>query len=202
MKTYIHPEDIYLFGMAACIEAIHGGSTTLIESYNYIDHFAKAVQETGLRAVLGEQIIEADLTKIKNNVYDYNPDQAEKSLRDTKDLIKKWQNSTEDRIKTIVSPLALDMTTAETFIKCKEIADEHHLDITTHLSQSWGEVLQVKKIYGKTPCEKLADLKILNSRFSGAHCYYLTEKERMLMAESSAKILHCPRPYTLERFHF
>ena len=198
MKFFIKPHDMYIFGLASCVEAIYGGTTTIVENYNYVDHFAKAVNETGLKAVLGEQIIEADLLKIKDNIYDYLPDQADKALKRAKDQIKTWKTNSDDRIKPIVAPLALDMTTDQTYMKCKELADDNNLELTTHLSQSWGEIRQVKKIYGMTPPEKLFKMGVINNKFSGAHCYYVTEKDRLLLAKCGATILHCPRPYTIE----
>ena len=90
LKTYFTQDDMYLFGLVSCIKALHGGSTTIAENYNYLDSFALAVKETGIRAILGEQIAEADLLKIKDDIYQYNPDQAEAALGRAKKLIKKW----------------------------------------------------------------------------------------------------------------
>ena len=195
LKTYFTPEDMYLFGLASCGEALYGGSTTIVETYNYLDHFARAVEEIGLRAVLGEQIVEADLMKIKDGVYEYNPEQAEKGLKRARALIEKWQGGVNDKITTIVAPLAPDMTGPDTYRECDALSKEYGLDISTHLSQSWGEVKQVKKMYGKTPPMHLAELGIMDHRLSGAHCTYVTDEERVLMSRTGAKILHCPRPY-------
>jgi len=196
VKTYFKPEDIYLFGLASCAEAIYAGSTTIVESYNHMSEFSKAAEETGIRAILGEQIVDANLMKIKDNVYEYLPDQAEECLKRGVDLVERYQGK-EGRISTIIAPLAPDMTTRETYLRCKEVADKHGLSVTTHLSQSWKEVRQVKRTYGKTPLEHLASIGLLDRRLSCAHCTYITDREKMLMREAGAKILHCPRPYAL-----
>jgi 5-methylthioadenosine/S-adenosylhomocysteine deaminase len=186
---------MHLFGLVSCIEALHGGSTTIAENYNYLDSFALAVKETGIRAILGEQIAEADLIKIKDNVYKYNPEQAEAALDRAKKLIKKWHKTENGRITTNVAPLAPDMTTNETYQKCKEISETHNLKLTTHLSQSEGEVQQVKKKYGLTPPEFLDKLGLLNENTLCAHCSYITDKDRMKMSKNNVSVLHCPRPY-------
>ena len=195
-KSYFKPEDIYLFGLASCAEALYAGSTTIVESYNYMKEFSKAVEETGLRAILGEQVVDADLMKVKDGVYEYLPEQAEASLRRGVDLVERYRGK-EGRISTIVSPLAPDMTTRETYLKCREVAEKYDQGVTTHISQSWREVVQVNRAYGKTPLEHLADLGLLNGRLSCAHCTYITDQEKMLMREAGAKILHCPRPYAM-----
>jgi 5-methylthioadenosine/S-adenosylhomocysteine deaminase len=195
LKTYFTPEDMYLFGLVSCIEALHGGSTTIAENYNYLDSFALAVKETGIRAILGEQIAEADLYKIKDDVYQYNTEQAEAALGRAKKLIKKWQGAENGRITTNVAPLAPDMTTYKTYQKCKEISEKHNLKLTTHLSQSVGEVQQVKKKYGLTPPEFLDKLGLMNENTLCAHCSNITDKDRMNMSKNRVSVLHCPRPY-------
>ena len=195
LKTYFKPEDMYTFGEVSCLEALYSGSTTIAENYNYLDHFARAVKETGIRAVLGEQIAEADLYKIKDGVYDYNPEQADAAVQRAKALIEKWNGVEDGRITTNVAPLAPDMTTSDTYLKCKEIAEKHGLQMTTHLSQSVEEVKQVKKRYGKTPPELLDELGLMNDRLLAAHCLYVTDKDRKLMSERGSRVLHCPRPY-------
>ncbi|MFC1804103.1 amidohydrolase family protein, partial [Thermoproteota archaeon] len=195
LKTYFTPEDIHLFGLVSCIEALYGGSTTVAENYNYLDSFALAVKETGIRAILGEQIAEADLYKIKDNIYKYNSEQAEAALGRAKKLIKKWHKAENGRIITNVAPLAPDMTTYETYQKCKEISEKHNLKLTTHLSQSVGEIQQVKKKYGVTPPEFLDKLGLMNENTLCAHCSYITDKDRMNISKNSVSVLHCPRPY-------
>jgi 5-methylthioadenosine/S-adenosylhomocysteine deaminase len=71
------------------------------------------------------------------------------------------------------------------------------LDITTHLSQSWNEVAQVRKMYGKTPPQHLNDIGLLDERLSAAHCTYVTDRDTELLRKSGMKVLHCPRPYAL-----
>ncbi|MEM2127494.1 MAG: amidohydrolase family protein [Candidatus Bathyarchaeia archaeon] len=200
IKTYIQPNDIYLFGLASCAESIYAGSTTIVDTYNYMNSFAKAVNETGIRAILGEQVIEADLMKVKDGIYEYLPEQANDSLKRALNLVENWHGKSNGRIKTIMAPLAPDMVTADTFLKCKEIAEKFKLEITTHLSQTWQEVTQVKRIYGKTPAEHLFEIGILDSHLSCAHCTYISDKERMLIKEKGAKILHCPRPYAINGY--
>lgn len=200
VKKYVQPNDIYLFGLASCAESIYAGSTTIVDTYNYMDSFARAVEETGIRAILGEQVIEADLMKVKDGIYEYLPEQADDSLNRALNLVKNWHGKSDGRIKTIMAPLAPDMVTAETFLRCKEIAEKFELEITTHLSQTWQEVAQVKRIYGKTPAEHLFEIGILDNNLSCAHCTYISDRERLLIREKGAKILHCPRPYAINGY--
>jgi len=133
----------------------------------------------------------------KDGIYEYLPENADASYTRGVELIKKWHGRDDNRITTILAPLAAELTTPETYIKCKEAAETYNINITTHLSHPWMAVLQVKKLHGKTPPELLNDIGVLNDHLSSAHCTYLTEKDTMLIKKSGMKILHCPRPYAL-----
>lgn len=196
VKEYLKPEHCYELGLASCLEALTSGSTTIQETYNYMDHFAKAAAETGIRADLGEQIAEADYIAIKDGVYMYIPEQAETMLKRAVDLKSKWHGAAEGRITTSWAPLAPDMVTPWVY----EEVMKHHKPgekISTHVEQTKREVVQVKKAYGKTSVEHLRDLGVLGPDLIGAHCIHNTEGDLRLMQEAGASVLHCPRPFLL-----
>jgi len=191
LEGYRHPEDMVDLGLASCAELLYGGCTTAMIIYTYPDGFARAVQEAGNRCLLAADIEEVDLNRLRKGVYTYLPEKGEAAFNRAIDLYEKWHGEAEGRITTVVAPKAPDLATAETYLKCKAFAEKHGLRITTHLSQSWREVRQVEKLYGKTPPQHLRDLGILNDRLTGAHCTYATEQDTQLIAGSGMGILHC-----------
>jgi 5-methylthioadenosine/S-adenosylhomocysteine deaminase len=191
LEGYRRPEDMEWLGPASCAEFIHGGCTTAMVVYTYPDGFAKSVAQAGFRAILGADIEEVDLVRLMDGVYDYLPEKGEAAYKRAVDLHWKWEGEAEGRITTIVAPKAADLALPETYIKCKDLAEEHGLRMTTHLSQSWREVTQVEKLYSKTPPQHLKDLGILNDKLTGAHCTYSTEQDLKLIAEAGMGILHC-----------
>jgi len=196
VKEYLKPEHCYKLGLASCIEALSTGSTTIQETYNYMDYFAKAVKETGIRADLGEQIAEADYQAIKDGVYKYLPEQAEEMLKRATYLKRRWDGEACGRVSVSWAPLAPDMCTPWVY---EEVLRHHKPGekISTHVEQSMREVEQVKKLYGKTSVEHLNDMGALGPDLIGAHCIYNTEKDLHLMQDAEASILHCPRPFLL-----
>ncbi len=196
VKEYLNPEHCYELGLASCLEALTSGSTTIQETYNYMDYFAKAAEETGIRADLGEQIAEADYIAIKDGGYKYNPEQAEAMLKRAVALKSKWNGEAEGRITTSWAPLAPDMVTPWVY---EEVLKHHEPGekISTHVEQSKREVNQVKKLYDKTSVEHLRDLEVLGPDLIGAHCIYNTDNDLKIMKEADASVLHCPRPFLL-----
>jgi 5-methylthioadenosine/S-adenosylhomocysteine deaminase len=185
------PDDMDDLGLATCAEFIYAGCTTFQSMYTYQDGFAQAVAEAGNRAVLGSDIEEVDIEELKIGVFRYLPEKGRKAFERGVDLHRKWHGQAEGRITVVMAPKALDMATAETYLKCKKYSEENGLRITTHLSQHWREVSQVRKLHGMTPPRLLSKLGILNDRLSGAHCSFITREDLELMVPSGMSIMHC-----------
>ena len=191
LEGYRQSEDMMYLGLASCAEFIYGGCTTATIIYTYPDGFAKAAEKAGNRVILGADIEEVDLSKLKNGVYEYLSEKGEVAFKRAVELYRNWHGESDGRITTIIAPKAADLVTSETYLKCREVAEKYGLKMTTHLSQSWQEVLQVNKRYGKTPPEHLNDIGLMDERLSGAHCTYATARDIQLIRDSGMAILHC-----------
>jgi 5-methylthioadenosine/S-adenosylhomocysteine deaminase len=191
LEGYRHPKDMESLGLASCAEYIYGGSTTSMVIYTYPEGFAIAAEKAGTRNIIGGDIEEVDLNKLMHGVYEYLPEKGHDAYKRAIELHRRWHGKAEGRIKTIMAPKAADLTRQETYLKCKDYAEEHDLKITTHLSQSWREIQQVNKLYGMTPPQLLHQIGIIKEGMTGAHCTYTTESDLRLITESGMGILHC-----------
>jgi len=97
IKRYIEPKQMHIFGLASCLEAINFGSTCVIETYNYIEEFANATHETGLRAVVGKQVANVNYDKLKDGVYEYLQDQGSEMIDRGVRLIENWEGTVESK---------------------------------------------------------------------------------------------------------
>lgn len=191
LEKYRHPDDMDDLGLATCAEFIYSGCTTFQSMYTYQDGFARCCHEAGNRAVLGSDIEEVDIEELKRGVFKYLPEKGQAAFDRGVELHRKWHGKAEGRISVVMAPKAADLATAETYRKCKKYADENGLRITTHLSQHWREVSQVRKLHGMTPPQLLDSLGVLNERLSGAHCSFVTRQDLELMVRSGMSIMHC-----------
>ena len=191
LEKYRHPDDMEDLGLATCAEFIYAGCTTFQNMYTYQDGFARAVAEAGNRAVLGSDIEEVDIEELKRGVFRYLPDKGREAFDRGVSLHRQWHGKADGRITVVMAPKAADLATAETYRKCKKYADDNGLRITTHLSQHWREVSQVRKLHNMTPPRLLESLGVLNERLSGAHCSFITREDLELMVRSGVAIMHC-----------
>ncbi|MCP4630306.1 MAG: amidohydrolase family protein [bacterium] len=191
LEKYRHPDDMDDLGLATCAEFIFSGCTTFQSMYTYQDGFAKSVVEAGNRAVLGSDIEEVDIEELKRGVFKYMPQKGQDAFNRGVDLHRRWHGKADGRIMVVMAPKATDLTTVETYLKCKNYAQENGLRITTHLSQHWREVTQVRKLHGMTPPQLLSSLGLLNERLSAAHCSFITREDLEIMVPSGLSIMHC-----------
>jgi 5-methylthioadenosine/S-adenosylhomocysteine deaminase len=195
IKDFLREDEMYIFSLASAIEALEAGCTTVVETYNFASQFAMASYEVGLRALVGEQIVEADFRKVKDDIYEYSPEKGDETLARAVKLIKEWKGN--ERIGVVLAPLAPDMCTPQLLERVRSISEEYGVNVTTHLAQSLRELKQIKRLYRKTPIEYLRDLNLLNSNLSVAHCIYATDRDLTMLRDAGVSILHCPRPYAL-----
>lgn len=149
-----------------------------------MDAFAWAVDETGIRAYLGEQISEADYEKVRDDEYVYIPEQAEEMYRRGVKLIDDWHGEANGRITTCLAPLAPDMCTPSVYERVREEVIERQLMMTTHIAQSAREVDQVRRLYNRTPVEHLHDIGVLGKELLAAHCIHVTEHDTRLIRDT------------------
>jgi 5-methylthioadenosine/S-adenosylhomocysteine deaminase len=191
LEGYRQPQDMDYLGLASCAEFIQGGCTTSVVIYTYPDGFAKAAKQTGIRVMLAADIEEVNLERLRDGVYEYLPQKGAAGLQRAMDLHRDWHGKADGRITTLMMPKAADLTRPETYLKCKDFANQHKLLLSSHVAQSAQELRQVQKLYGKTPPQHLNDLGILDDTFLAAHCAYASDQDLDLIQKTGTRILQC-----------
>lgn len=179
--TYITPEAVYWGQLLACAEMIHSGTTCYCDMYYFEDEGARASREAGVRAVLGEALIDFP-----------GPDKRDVAARleRNEQLCKEWAD--DPLVYASVQPHAPYTCSPETMIKAKEIADEYGVCYLMHLSETAHEVAEVQKEHGTTPVGLLAKIGVLDGGLAAAHAVHLTDEDIRLLAEADAGTIHCP----------
>ena len=188
LQEYIFPVEAKLTGdivyqatLLSLAEMIKSGTTSFCDMYLFARDVARATQESGMRAWIGEVL------------YDFpSPDYGEPAsgFEYVKELIAMYAN--HPLIKITVDPHAVYTCSPELLINLKKMADEHDALYIIHLSENGEEVKGSQELYGASPVMHLENLGILDSRVVAAHCVILTDKEIALLAQRRVKVVHCP----------
>lgn len=174
------PELIYRAARYAVCEMLLSGVTAAADMYYFEDQVAKACEELGIYAWVGETIIDMETCDSKNTA---------ESLESCEKLLKKW--SGHDRIHPMAAPHATNTNSPEDLKAAWELAETYEARYMLHVSEMDYEMSFFRDTYGKTPVEFLYDLGVMGPRTVAAHGIHLTEHDIRLFAETGTKLAHC-----------
>lgn len=167
----------------ACLEMIRGGTTTFVDMYYFESAIAEETERCGLRAVLGETLI--DFPAPDNKTWDGAMDYA-------RAFAERWKG--HPRITPAIAPHAIYTVSAEHLAATHGLATELDVPLLIHLAEHPSEMEDVARIYdGARPIETLHGLGLLDDRVLAAHVVLPSEAEIDLLAANGVGVAHCPQ---------
>lgn len=174
-------EIIYWGTKLACLEMIKTGTTCFSDMYFFLPDETRAVEDMGLRAVLGFSLFDGCDPK--------NLDNTKKSLAEFERTILPL---TSGKVQFSIAPHAPYTVSGESYQYMKAFAKEHNLLLHTHLAETMGEVEGTLKNFGLTPTAHLHKWNVLDENTSLAHCVYLTDDDIKILADTGATVTYNP----------
>jgi 5-methylthioadenosine/S-adenosylhomocysteine deaminase len=166
----------------ACLELLRGGVTTFADMYYFEDAVADEAARCGMRAVVGETLI--DFPAPDNKTW------AE-ALAYTEKFVQRWRG--HPLITPAVAPHATYTVSADHLREAHGLAAKHDVPMLMHLAEARYEVEFIREKHGKGPVEYAAGLGILDDRVAAAHVIYPSLAEIALLAERKVGAVHCPQ---------
>ena len=170
----------YYSAKYAICEMLLSGVTTIMDMYYFEDEVAKASEEMGIRAFLGETVINFPTCDSKD---------AFGGLDYSINFIEKWKN--HKLITPFIAPHAPNTNDTNSLVKANEISKKYNVPISMHLSEMDYELKYFKDEFNKTPVEYLESIGLLSYRLVAAHCIYLTDNDINLLQKYNVKVAHC-----------
>ena len=170
----LNDEIAYWESMAAMCEMAAAGIVGFNEMYFFMDSVAKAVQESGLRAVLSRAVVTP------------NKEVAERTFREGVELYEKYND--EGRLKVYLSPHAQYTVNNEMLERIAREAANLKTGIHMHISETRGEHENCLKDEGKTPVGLCAELGLLDVPFLAAHCVWISPQDMELMGRHGSYV--------------
>jgi 5-methylthioadenosine/S-adenosylhomocysteine deaminase len=181
LEAHLTGNDIYLGTRLACLEMIRSGTTAFNDMYFFMEDAARAVDETGIRAVLSYGFIDL-----------FNADKREAECKATESFVTHIRNLKNPRIKGAVGPHTLYTVSKEGLVWCAEYAEEQKIRTHTHLAETEKEVRDCMARYGIRPSAFLDECGILTPHTVAAHCCWLDEGECALLQKRGVSVSHNP----------
>jgi 5-methylthioadenosine/S-adenosylhomocysteine deaminase len=180
-RKWVDEEFVYLGTLLACAEMIRSGTTTLADGYFFEEQVAKAVIQSGMRALLAEGILDFPTPDSPS------PDE---SLKRIDAFIQVYLHST--LIHPTLFPHTAYTCSPGLLKKCHRLAAKYGVPLITHLCETREEVEEILKKYGRRPVDHLENLGILSPNLVACHCVWLTDEEMDLLARRGVRVVHNP----------
>ena len=171
-------EAAYWAALASYSESIKCGVTTVNDMYRKLDALADAADEIGIRAVLSNDVADAE----------HNLD----TLDDNKAAFEAKHGAGNGRVEVYIGIEWLPLASEELLRDARVLADELGTGIHIHLNESLTEVENSKQRFGRRPTEVAYDAGILGRNCIAAHCVWLSDAEIALIRETGTQISHNP----------
>src|SRR5947209_7504631 len=165
----------------AAAEMIRSGTTTFTDMYYFESDIAAEAKRAGLRAVVGETMI--DFPVADNKTWD-------DAVKYVRAFVKKWQG---DRLITpALAPHAPYTVSKEHLQQIRALASELHAPILIHVAETRDELKQINDKYSTTPGKFLDSIGFLGHDVVAAHCVWLNEDEIRIFAAKRVGCAHNP----------
>jgi len=142
---------------------------------------AKAVQEMGMRAVMGPVFIDL-----------HDREMMEREIKKQERFFRFLGNMKSKRITGCVNPHAVYTVSKEGLEWCREFSERLNLPVHIHLSETKRENEDFFKKTGRFPVDYLEDIGLLSERLIAAHCVWLSHGDIEKLAKYGVKVAYNP----------
>ena len=174
----------------AAAELQLSGTTTVLtmETVHDTDVVFDALIETGLRAVVGKCMMDAN-----DEVPRRLREETRASVDESAALQARWNGAANGRLRAAYAPRFAVSCSRELLEAVAHLAKQEGAIVHTHASENRDEVELVRQLSGGfSNLEYLADTGLATPHLCAAHCVWVSEAEQVLLAERDVKVLHCP----------
>jgi len=165
----------------AAAEQIRSGVTTFADMYYFEDAVAEETRAAGMRGVLGETWLDFPAPD--------NKSEAE-MIGYTETYLKKWQG--DALIQAAVAPHSIYTCSRKTLEDAAALARKYHAPILIHVAEMKKEWEDSEKQNGGSPVQYLEQLGILGPDVLAAHCIFVDEADRKVLARRQVGCVHNP----------
>jgi 5-methylthioadenosine/S-adenosylhomocysteine deaminase len=180
-KKNVNEEFVRWGTRLAAAEQIRAGVTTFADMYYFEDAIAEETKAAGMRGVLGETFIDFPAPD--------NKSEAE-MLAYTEKFLKRWQG--DPLIHAAAAPHSIYTCSKKTLQDAAALARKYHAPILIHVAEMKKEWDDSEKANGMSPVQYLEKIGVLGPDIVAAHCIFVDQADRKLLAERGTGCVHNP----------
>ncbi len=165
-----------------CMEMLLGGTTTYVDMYYFEDAIADETAKAGMRAVLGETVLDFPAPDNKS---------WEAGLAYTRSFASRWKGHA--LITPAIAPHAPYTVSDKHLREAAALAEEADIPLVIHLAEDKVEMDRIKREQGCSPVAYLDRLGVLSNRVLAAHAVWTDDEDRKVLLRHGVGVAHCPQ---------
>lgn len=179
METNLTDEDVYWGALLGIAEMIESGVTCVADHYFAMDEVARAVDESGMRALLAWTLFSGAA-------------EAE-SLERSAQFVGRWNGAGGGRIRTWLGPHSPYTCTPAFLAEIAGRARSLGVGVHIHLSETADQVALSRQQHGRSPVALARDAGLFEVPAIGAHAAHLDDDDIAILASQAVAIGSTPK---------
>ena len=180
LERRLTPEIVFQSTLLSLAEMIRSGTTSFCDMYLFAGDVARAAEQSGLRAWVGEVLYDFPSPS-------YGP--VEAGFTCIEEMFRRYRH--HPLVRVAVMPHSVYTCSPDLLQRLAETARGEQAILHLHLSENAAEVATCRERYGATPTRHLDRLGLLGDTTLAAHCVVLDDGDIELLAERGVKVSHC-----------
>jgi cytosine/adenosine deaminase-related metal-dependent hydrolase len=182
-RKFVTPEMVRVGTLLGVLESIEGGVTTIADMYYYETQVGRALDQAGLRGVVGQTIATFNPPDHKT---------IDEGFALVEELVAEFAG--HDRIVPSIAPHAPYSTDVEVMARVASWArDNPNVPVQIHLAEMDGEMEWCRKNHGLRPVAVVEKAGLLMPGLIAAHCLHIDAFEIERMSRAGVGVAHNAR---------
>ncbi|MFY0699668.1 MAG: 8-oxoguanine deaminase [Bermanella sp.] len=194
----LQPEQHRVATELAMVELLLSGCTTVSDHHylfpqslnNAIDTQVETARTLGMRATFTRGSM--SLGQEQGGLPPQSVVQSEQTILDDSERLIKQYHLKDELIEIALAPCSPFSVTTELMQASADLADQHHVNLHTHLAETEDENNFCLNMFGMRPLDYLESVGWMHERTWLAHGIHFNEDEIKRLGKAKVGITHCP----------
>ena len=184
-----HTEDsLRVSAKLGLAELLLGGTSTIMDmgTVHFMHAVFEEIDQSGIRAFCGKTMMD------HGDMPDSLRETTQEALSTSLDLMQKWHDRADGRIKYAFAPRFILSCTTELLKEVYRICQLEDILFHSHAAENTDEVRIVVDTTGERNIAAFEKIGIYGPQVCLAHCIWLDKYEMDILELNNMKVLHCP----------
>ena len=178
----LYSEAVYWSTLLTMAESMRFGIVSTSDMYYFTDDMVRAVAISGMKSNISRAVAGIGCERLEDCI----------GFKEMKEAIMMYDGFADGRILVEASAHA-EYTNTEMFLRSiAETAKDFEVRMHVHVAETEKETQECISTHGRTPVRYLADCGIFDVPANAAHCVWLTDEDRDILAEKGVSVSSNP----------